>query len=286
MLENNIPIQTESFDGPLGLLLALIQKEEVSIREIEINKITQQYLEYLVHMQNLNFDLAGDYLYLAATLLYLKSKNCIGEEDEEDLLSELGDENLKITTKTELIKRLEELQKFQRLGQLIWDLPKLNEVYFTRPKIKRKEIADTVLTPLELNSLTEAMLDIIKRNNKKLAVVGRERLSLRSKLLYLKKLLKMDQKYRFLEILDGERTVSEVVISFICLLEMARLKKLRLTQLEQKKEIYIEVVQDLKDFNVDLADGFEDEDSEDSEEDLPQVPLEENSQIARVQLIQ
>ena len=74
MLDTSIKVKTDHFDGPLGLLLLLIQKEEMSIRNLNLTKITQQYLDYLDEMKDLNFDIAGEYLYLASTLIFLKSK--------------------------------------------------------------------------------------------------------------------------------------------------------------------------------------------------------------------
>ena len=75
MIETNIQVKLDHFDGPLGLLLHLIQREELNIRELEINQITHQYLDYLKKLQDVNFDVAGEYLYLAASLLYIKSSD-------------------------------------------------------------------------------------------------------------------------------------------------------------------------------------------------------------------
>ena len=72
MLDTTIQVKTDHFDGPLALLLLLIEKEEMNIRELDLTKITKQYLDYLSQMRDLNFDVAGDYLFLAATLLLLK----------------------------------------------------------------------------------------------------------------------------------------------------------------------------------------------------------------------
>ena len=77
MIETNIQVRLDKFDGPLGLLLHLIQREEMSIKELDINKITLQYLDYLQKLQDVNFDVAGEYLYLAASLLFIKSKSFI-----------------------------------------------------------------------------------------------------------------------------------------------------------------------------------------------------------------
>ena len=125
MLDTTIQVKTDHFDGPLGLLLLLVQKEEMNIRDLELTTITKQYLTYLSQMRDLNFDVAGDYLYLAATLLLLKSKTCITEEELNNLQAgnQISDE-LNITSQAELIKRLEELQHFQRMGEKLWPFPR------------------------------------------------------------------------------------------------------------------------------------------------------------------
>ena len=118
MLDTSIQVKTDHFDGPLGLLLLLVQKEEMDIRDFDLTSITKQYLGYLAQMRELNFDVAGDYLYLAATLLLLKSKSAISEEENQNLISQMeGSGELNITSQSELIRRLEELQHFQRMGE-------------------------------------------------------------------------------------------------------------------------------------------------------------------------
>ena len=72
MLETEIKVKTNTFDGPLGLLLFLVKQEELNLKEIDLTDITKQYLEYLANIKSLNFNIAGEYLYLAATLILLK----------------------------------------------------------------------------------------------------------------------------------------------------------------------------------------------------------------------
>ena len=114
MLDTSIQVKTDHFDGPLGLLLILVEKEEMNIRELDLTKITKQYLDYLAQMRDLDFDIAGDYLFLASTLLLLKSKVCIAEEELKGLEQEFGVEGLNITSQSELIRRLEQLQLYQK----------------------------------------------------------------------------------------------------------------------------------------------------------------------------
>lgn len=136
MIETNIQVRLDKFDGPLGLLLHLIQREEMSIKELDINKITLQYLDYLQKLQDVNFDIAGEYLYLAASLLFIKSKS-VAEDEEEKIRIENPDD-LEITTKTQLIQKLEELAKFQKMGERLMLLPRRDEDIFVKPKVDKR----------------------------------------------------------------------------------------------------------------------------------------------------
>lgn len=261
MTENEILVKIDRFDGPLALLLHLVQKEEMRIQELELNRITNQYLEYLQKMQDLNFDVAGEYLYMAATLLYLKSQTVADESQDQNLIKiSAGEMGLEIQTKGELIKRLEELERFQRLGQRLWGLPKKGHEIFVHPKIDRKAIENSILTPIDLQQLTETMMDLIRREKKKYAVVKRDRLSIKEKLVRLKSMLKEGETTQFDKLLDENETgIIDKVITFISLLELARLKKLQVYQNEDKGSIYIEVKESLESFDPETANGFDPE---------------------------
>lgn len=269
MLDTTIQVKTDHFDGPLGLLLLLIQKEEMDVRKLDLNKITQQYLDYLSQMKDLNFDVAGEYLYLAATLLLLKSKTCITEEETSRLKEQLeGVEELGINSQAELISRLEQLQHFQKMGEKLWALPKKGHEVFVKPKVDRKAIVNSILTPVELTKLSEAMMDYLFRENRKYTVVKRDRLSIKEKLIFLKSYMQEGVQTNFMELVEngGEMDTDNVVITFISLLELARLKKISIFQNEDKGNIYVDVIETLADFDVDVANGFEpEEDSTDKE---------------------
>ena len=259
--ENEILIKVEQFDGPLALLLHLIQKEEMRIQELELNTITNQYLEYLNKMQDLNFDVAGEYLFMAATLLFLKSQTIADESQDQNLIKVSGaDLGLEIQTRGELIKRLGELERFQRLGQKLWGLEKKGHEVFVKAKVDRKAIENSILTPLELSELTGTMMDLIRREKRKYTVIKRDRLSIKEKLIQLKTMLKIGEKTQFDLLLNlAETSTIDKVITFISLLELARLKKLEIFQNEALGTIYIEVNESLETFDVETADGFEPE---------------------------
>ncbi len=282
MLDTSIQVRTEQFDGPLALLLHLIQKDEMDIRQLDLTLITQQYLAYLAKMRDLNFDLAGEYLFMASTLLLLKSNNCVTEEENKIIAESTGAEA--ITSESELIRRLEELQKFQKLGEKLWSLPQRDKEIFVKPKVNRKAIIDSILSPMDLNKLTMSMIDLIQRNKRKYTVVKRDRLSIKEKLIFLKGFLKEGQQTNFSELMEKDlenqgkaKDVTNTIITFISLLELARLKKIRIFQTDESSSIYVDVVQSFEDFDVDLADGFVDENEEKIEnDDLPPQAINEN----------
>lgn len=261
MIETEIHVKTDHFDGPMALLLHLVQREEMPIKDLDINHITEEYLGYLTKMQNLNFDVAGEYLFMAAQLLFLKSKECV-TESEKGRTRQPGEENFEITTKTQLIQRLEELLHFQKLGEALWKLPRRDEDVFVKPKVNRKEVSNSILAPMDLQELTNSMIDWIKRENRKYTAVKRDRLSIKEKLKRLKESLSFGEQTEFEKLLDNKEDKVDIVITFISLLELARLNKLEISQSDEG-QIYIEVKEDLNTFNVETADGFEPEEEDD-----------------------
>ena len=256
MLETQIKVRTESFDGPLSLLLHLIQKQEMSIRDFNLTVITKQYLEYIEQMQQLNFDVAGDFLYMASALVFLKSQSAILEE-ENILLA--GHEDAGPLSREGLIARLEEYQRYQALGKKLWNLPRRDEHIFVRARLDRKAIINSILSPIEISKLTLSMIDLLRKQSRKFQVVQRDRLSIKEKLVELKNSLTLGETVRFAELVQKVDSSDEIVITFICILEMARLRKLHVYQNEPFGEIYIQVKEDLVHFDVDLANGFEPE---------------------------
>jgi segregation and condensation protein A len=280
MIENNIQVKLDRFDGPLGLLLHLVQREDLDIKDLDINHLTAQYLDYLNKLKEINFDVAGEYLYMAASLLFIKSKTIA--EDEEQKIRIENVEDLEITSKAQLIEKLEELQKFQKLGERLWLLPKRDEDIFVKPKINRKAIQNSILTPMSLDALTEVMIDFLRREQRKYTVVKRDKLSIKEKLTELKNKLTLGFKTTLNDLINNKESKDETVITFISLLELARLKKLEIFQNQETSEIYVDVVDSLDSFDVETADGFDPEDEVEkvSAEDLQAKPeTEENKEV-------
>ena len=269
MLDTSIQVRTDNFDGPLALLLLLIQKEQMNIRELDITRITKEYLNYLEKMHELNFNIAGDYLFLASTLLFIKSKTCISNEEILDISDEFDNESMKITSQAELIRRLEELERFQEIGRNLWKLPKKGYEVFVKAKINRKDIVNSILTPIDLSKLTLTMIELIARGERRYKVIERERISIKDKLEILKKKLVFNETYTFVELLetDENNKMDDIIITFISTLELARLRKIQLYQNEMNKDIYVKVVDSMENFDVNSFIVDEEQESEDDKID-------------------
>lgn len=280
MIDTAIQVRTEHFDGPLALLLHLIDQEEMDIKNLDLRIITGQYLKFITQMHEMNFDMAGDYLYLAATLLLLKSNVCLSFEDQEKLKQLGDDQNLNIISQAELIRRLEELQHFQKMAQKLWQLPKIGHEIFVKPRTDRKAIINSILTPMDLESLTNTMVDLLKRERRKFAVVKRDRLSIKERLQSLQRFLKQGEKTALETIIahDGDSSLENIVITFISLLELARLRKVSIFQNENFSTVYVDVLESLENFNVEMATGFDDDQVKSSDDTDELVDLDEEEE--------
>ena len=253
----------------------------MSIRDLDLTKITQQYLGYIAKLEELDFNVAGDYLYLASTLILLKSKDCLSEEDEKNIKELHGESDISITSQSELVRRLEELERVKLLAKKFTEIDQRGRDVFTKPKVNRKAIIDSILTPVEMSALTEAMMEVISRNKRKYAVVKKDKISIKAKLLEFKSFLKQGDEAVFKELLEKNSTGQkiDVIITFISILELARLGKVNIFQNEDNAEIYVRVVSSLDNFDVREADGFDAEEASSendlSEDDLVAIDVEE-----------
>ncbi len=255
MLNTDIKVQIDKFDGPLALLLYLVQKEEMSVQDFDLTEITGQYLDYLDRMKKLDFDVAGEYLYMASTLLYLKSLRSCNDEEARKLI----DDNFEIQSQEELALKLQELQKFQKISEALWMLPKKNYDDFVRPKIDKKTHFPVTFKSMDSSVLVNLMMDQLIREKRKFKVIAKDKFSIKEKLKSLKNLLIVGKKFLFKDLLGkGEKKVHTVVMTFISLLELARLRKLELFQAQDVSEIHVNVKKDISELDINQADGFDD----------------------------
>lgn len=266
-----LDIALDSFDGPLSLLLYLIQKEEMRIDQLDLCKITQRYLDYLLAIQELNFDLASEYLFMASNLVWIKSRHIVSDDPLQSSGILEGQVPV-IESEEDLIRRLKHLELFQSLGKKLGALQSLGVETFIRPRVDKKKLFTQSLAAIDRQQLINMMMEILKKDARKFAMVKRDRLSIKEKLIQLKSILLIGSKHLFDDLCrqtqvahgssNGATARVEKVITFISLLELARLSKVSLWQADHQHPIEVSVLTDLAAFDIETANGFEEEQQE------------------------
>ena len=172
-----ITIRLDHFEGPLDLLLYLIQAHELDISKVAISEITDQYLAYVRLMQELNFDTASEFLVMAATLIHWKSKALLPQEEKPATAGALEDE----FTQEDLIRQLMEHQRFLAAGQDIAQLSRLGEDVFTRPN--RRPPVEKVWKEMDVTSIALGYQNMLVRQRKRTQILRKETVSLSDKIL-------------------------------------------------------------------------------------------------------
>jgi len=244
-------LELPHFEGPLDLLLHLCQKHELDILQIPIAFVTSKYLEYLAVMQLMQLDVAAEYLVMAATLAHIKSKMLLpvpppGQEDEAGL-DEEGD------PREALIRRLLEYQKYKLAGEQLAARGVAGRDVFTRG-LAAQALAEggaggpetggglAPLAEVPLFALVEAFQRVLDRSKIKLSHdVVADRISLSDRIGELSELLAQRRRLSFDEMFTGLATRFDLVITFLALLEMTRLRMTRLFQTEPLGPLYVEV---------------------------------------------
>jgi len=261
-----ITVRLDSFEGPLDLLLYLIQSQELDINRISIGKITDQYLAYVRLMQELNFDIASEFLVMAATLLHWKSKAILPQEQKNDVAEANAEDGA--LTQEDLIRQLLEHQRFRAAAQDLGQLPLLGDLVFTRPN--RRPPIERVWKDMNISSLAVCYQNILARQRKRTTILKKETVSLADKIVTFKSKLQLGKPVDMRELMASTPERPEVVVTFLASLELSRLKRLRLHQQEPYQAIWLELLQSLENFDTSMATGF---DSIEDAMSQPRAPL-------------
>lgn len=230
-------VHLDKFDGPLDLLLHLIKKNELDIYDISISLITSQYLDYIKMMKELNLEVAGDFLVMAATLLHIKSRQLLPLNEPEDAEEELDD------PRAELVRRLLEYQQYKDAGLLIGSRTLLGREVFTRgvnePAYQPPQADDGSLdvTLFELVDAFRVLLNRIPVESFHDVAPG-DSLSIADCINEILSMLQEKDSIRFEELVNEELTRERVIVTFLALLELSRLKLIRIFQGEQHGSIW------------------------------------------------
>ena len=222
----------EAFEGPLGLLLYLIRKQNFNILDIPMAAVTRQYLTYVDEIRTRNLELAAEYLLMAAMLIEIKSRmllpprKTVGEEEVED-------------PRAELVRRLLEYEQTKLAAQLLNELPQ-----FGRDFLKAQVTIEQSLQPrfpdVNVVDLQEAWRDIVKRASLiQHHKISREELSVREHMSLVLRRLQGRKFVEFENLFDVSKGVPMLVVTFIALLELAKESLIDITQAEAFAPIYV-----------------------------------------------
>ncbi len=250
----SLTLRLNQFEGPLDLLLYLIQSQELDISTVSISQITDQYLNSIKLFQELNFDMASDFLLMAATLIMWKSKALLPDENSD---KENTEDIALPLTQEDLVRQLQERQRFLTVAGEIATRPMLGDDVFTRPN-KRPPV-EKVWKAMNMTSLSTSLQDLLIREQRRARVVmKKETVSLSEKIKEFADRLTMNQITELKSMVRDINTRGEWVVSFLASLELSRLKKIKIYQEQAFDPIFIELVDKIVSFELSLAgSGFE-----------------------------
>jgi segregation and condensation protein A len=223
------PVKLEHFDGPLDLLLHLIKRNEVNIYDIPIALITQQYLDTIHLMQEMNLDVAGDYLVMAATLIHIKSRMLLPRPETAAAVE--GEEE---DPRDTLVQRLLEHQKYKAAAGLLHEREQVRAAQWQRPDERVAGITGEDIEPeleVDLFSLLAAFQAVVQRARQRPSVLlPSEQVSIETRIDQLLERLSETQACGFEELFADAHDRGSLVVTFLALLEMIRLKLVRVFQ--------------------------------------------------------
>lgn len=234
-------IKIQNFEGPLDLLFHLIEKSKMDIYDIQIVEITDQYMDYLSKMEELDLEIASEFLVMASTLLLLKSKQLLPEvnktgEDQEDL-------------KDDLVNRLLEYKRYKEFTVELKDREAYYSQMFYKPheilKIPPEKIVNKIypfeLIPTVYKAICERNLRKINPNRVNIEeLIIKEKITIRSKIKEVIKTLMTKTIFKFSELFDiGKNSKLEVATGFMAILELSKIKKVNLEQKKPFGEIVV-----------------------------------------------
>ncbi len=239
-MAQELTFKLEKFEGPLDLLLHLIERDKIDIFDIPIVQITAEYMDYIAQMEEEDLDLVSDFLVMAATLLEIKSRMLLPKEVDEDT----GEE---IDPRAELVARLLEYRKYKYMAQELERQEDVAELYFYKPPTIPKEVEkyvppidlDRLLQDVTLDRLRKVFEEVIRRRDEsvdqmrsRFGVIKREKISLEGRIREVLKYVRGHHRISFRHMVAEKKDKMEVVVSFLAVLELMKMG--RITAVQEK----------------------------------------------------
>lgn len=232
-------IEIPEFEGPLDLLLHLIKQDNISIQDISIDKITKQYLEYIQMMEEMNLNIASEYLVMAAELIEIKSSSLL--PNEEEVIDEYEED-----PKEQLIRRLLEYERYKNMTDTFKELESIRSEVYTKNPDDLYEYMDPdkkVDYGVDLNDLMNALAKFLeeKEIQKPLnTTVTNKEYSVGKRSVEIRDILRSKKKVNFTELFkDNTLTKEFVIVTFLAILSMSKKQEIEITQDNNFKDIII-----------------------------------------------
>lgn len=252
----NYQIKLEIFEGPMDLLLYLVTKNEVDIRDIKVGQVCVQFLEYIQLMKDLNIDIAGDYLVMAATLTRLKARELLPQEEQSELLIDEDD-----ICREQLIQQLLEYKKFKEAAQSLKTMEEkqIGTFYKTLPeKVEWTEEFEEQGIDATVFDLMEAFKRILQQVDRvPTHDIIREDVKLDDRIEHVISYMMDHDRAKFEDLFMGVKSRMMLVVTFMAILELMKMEQIRIRQESQFGQIWIEKRNDPETNSPERIDGEE-----------------------------
>jgi segregation and condensation protein A len=244
----SINIKIDAFEGPMDLLLHLIKKAEVDIYDIPISEITEQYIGYLKKMEELDLNIASEFLVMAATLLEIKSQMLLPKKKTVD-----DEISADMDPRQELVEKLVEYKKYKEFAEKLKYIETDNFVYFKPPEIIEDiENVEIMFKNITLENLMHAFKKIVNtyenKFNKRSAIprdIDFDEYKIEDKMSDIQRLLQKSKRVSFNYFFEGAENKLEIIVIFLAMLELIKLKHISVIQYNNFGDIVIEGQDDL-----------------------------------------
>ncbi|MBQ9833748.1 MAG: segregation/condensation protein A [Bacilli bacterium] len=231
-------ILLSNFEGPMDLLLHLVKQTKLDIYEVNISEIIEQYINYINNLQELNIDVASEYLIMAVDLVHIKSKKLINSN------TPVEDEEVAITSEEDLKNKLIEYEKYKKVSETFKELEENRQSYFTKLPESLSEYKDentSLSTDLSLDDLINAFLQFKERQKYQKPLntsVTKKELSVAKRISYIRDRLKITKQVSFFDLFE-DYSKDYVIVTFLSILDMSKNKEITIVQEDNFKDILI-----------------------------------------------
>ncbi len=219
-VEQTYQVKLDSFTGPLDLLLHLIKKNEINIYDIPIALITRQYLEYISFLKDLNLSFAGEFLVMATTLIQIKSRLLLPKEEDSSPLEEQD-------TRSELVRLLVEYQQFKDVAGRLSEQERMWRDFYQREPLQgtKGPVQDVLLEDVGLFDLLDVLQDVLSRTESQaIFEITPETLTVQDRINAILEWLEIDSNMMFSALFEGDVTKGMIIVTFMAVLELVRMK--------------------------------------------------------------